>query len=158
MFIDITKLITNMVDVIEIDEEFVIDDELLTTTSIKKLENTRFIGKLSSVEFGLMLSGRIIGKMVLTDDITLADVEYNFDINIEEDVQEIFKIKKNIINLIDYLWQNILVEVPLKVRIDNNNVDIKGDGWRLITEEEFNNKSNKPFSELSKLLDEERSD
>lgn len=158
MFIDITKLVTNMVDVIEIDEEFEIDNELLTTTSIKKLENTRFIGKLSSVELGVMLSGKITGKMVLTDDITLADVDYNFDINIEEDVYETFEVKKNIINLSDYLWQNILVEVPLKVRIDNNKVDIKGDGWRLITEEEFNNKSNKPFSELSKLLDKERSD
>ena len=48
------------------------------------------------------------------------------------------------------------MEVPLKVINEKNrNLTIKGNGWRLITEEELEKeKSNdSPFSELYKLID-----
>ena len=92
--------------------------------------------------------------MILPDDITLEDTFYEFKTDISDYVEEIFKIEKNSIDILDYLWQNILVEVPLKVHNPkNDNIKLEGNGWRLITEEEMNSRSNHPFNDLSKLLE-----
>ena len=49
------------------------------------------------------------------------------------------------------------MEIPLKVTsAKNRDLNLKGNGWRLVTEEELknNNDSNdSPFSELYKLID-----
>ena len=102
----------------------------------------------------LMLEGVISGVMVLPDDVTLEDVECEFKGEISENIEEILKLEKNNVDILDILWQNILVEIPLKVRNEeNNNVKLEGEGWRLISEEEFNNQKYNPFSDLSKLLE-----
>lgn len=155
MRIDLTNILTNIVSAININEQVIIDDEMLKASNIRKLDNTMFKGRIfKDYEDNLVLEGNITGTMVLPDDITLKDVNYEFKSEISEYIEEVFTIDKNSIDILDYLWQNILVEVPLKVRTDeDDNITLKGDGWRLITEEELNNRSNRPFSDLSKLLD-----
>lgn len=155
MRIDLTNILANIVSAININEQVIIDDEMLKASNIRKLDNTMFKGRIfKDYEDNLVLEGNITGTMVLPDDITLKDVNYEFKSEIFEYIEEVFTIDKNSIDILDYLWQNILVEVPLKVRSDeDDNITLKGDGWRLITEEELNNRSNRPFSDLSKLLD-----
>lgn len=155
MRIDLTNILANIVSAININEQVIIDNEMLKTSNIRRLDNTMFNGRIfKDYEDNLVLEGNITGTMVLPDDITLKDVNYEFKSEIFEYIEEVFTIDKNSIDILDYLWQNILVEVPLKVRIDeDDNITLKGDGWRLITEEELNNRSNRPFSDLSKLLD-----
>lgn len=155
MRIDLTNILANIVSAININEQVIIDNEILKTSSIRRLDNTMFKGRIfKDYEDNLVLEGNITGIMVLPDDITLKDVNYEFKSEIFEYIEEVFTIDKNSIDILDYLWQNILVEVPLKVRSDeDDNITLKGDGWRLITEEELNNRSNRPFSDLSKLLD-----
>ena len=155
MRIDLTNILANIVSAININEQGIIDDEMLKTSNIRRLDNTMFKGRIfKDYEDNLVLEGNITGTMVLPDDITLKDVNYEFKSEIFEYIEEVFTIDKNSIDISDYLWQNILVEVPLKVRSDeDDNITLKGDGWRLITEEELNNRSNRPFSDLSKLLD-----
>lgn len=155
MRIDLTNILANIVSAININEQVIIDDEMLKTSNIRRLDNTMFKGRIfKDYEDNLVLEGNITGTMVLPDDITLKDVNYEFKSEIFEYIEEVFTIDKNSIDILDYLWQNILVEVPLKVRSDeDDNITLKGDGWRFITEEELNNRSNRPFSDLSKLLD-----
>lgn len=155
MRIDLTNILANIVSAININEQVIIDNEMLKTSNIRRLDNTMFKGRIfKDYEDNLVLEGNITGTMVLPDDITLKDVNYEFKSEIFEYIEEVFTIDKNSIDILDYLWQNILVEVPLKVRSDkDDNITLKGDGWRLITEEELNNRSNRPFSDLSKLLD-----
>lgn len=88
--------------------------------------------------------------MHLKDDITLEPVEYKF----KTDIDEILPKFQNILDITDVLWQNILVEVPSKVRNTDEEIELKGDGWRVITEERFNEerKASKPFANLDKLL------
>ena len=58
------------------------------------------------------------------------------------------------LDITEFLWQNILVEIPLKVVSEKNEgITLEGNGWRLITEEELNKSNNSPFSELSKMFD-----
>ena len=165
MNIDMTKLIALY------DEEIIIEDEVLNfssdlfvNTSIRELKNVVFNGNIEKLCDGsYQISGKITGIMVLPDDITLEDVDYSFESVFEEKFSEFgdseeksLEIVKNKLDITEFLWQNILVEVPLKVINEKNrDLTIKGNGWRLITEEELEKeKSNdSPFSELYNLID-----
>ena len=160
MIIDVTNLIIGNIETLKIEEEVEIPNNNLENTSIRNLLDTHFNGeikRLSDTDFEL--KGTLEGKMILPDDITLEDVTYPYQIKIEENInnetsEESLQIIQNKLDITDYLWQNILVEVPLKVRKkENENLTLQGDGWRLVTEEELKNSNNSPLSELSKLID-----
>ena len=150
MIIDLTKLNTNLS--INIDEKVNIIDEWLVNTDIQKLDDVSFKGKIiNEVDETYLLTGLLNGRMLLLDNLTLEEVWYPFSIEIEEN----YEISENILDILPILWQNILVEVPLKVVSDSTkDVTLKGDGWRLISEDEYNlEKNESPFSELNKLLE-----
>ena len=152
MKFDLTNLVTNLVDFIDIDEKVIIPKALMEKSTIRKLNNVNFKGKITrDYDLNIVLEGIINGEMILPDDITLEDVSVSFNSKVEETLETI----NNTVDILELLWQNILIEVPLKVR-DPKNADIhlEGDGWRLITEDELNNNKNNPFSDLAKLLDE----
>lgn len=162
MNIDLTKLITNVEEEIIINDSFELDKELFLKTSIRSLKNTKFEGTITKLCDGnYEIEGKISGVMVLPDDITLEDVDYPFESNVSEKFCELGKndennleIVKNRLDIQEFLWQNILVEIPLKVKSEKTeNLTLKGDGWRLVTEEELKEGNNSPFSELSKIFD-----
>ena len=152
MQIDITKLLTHYIDTIEINEEVKIPDNILENSLITKLENIKLDGELFlNEDDNLNLTGKLSGIMILRDDITLEPVEYKF----ETEIEEILEKSKNILDITDILWQNILVEIPSKVRSTDEDINLEGDGWRVISEEQFQkerNKSNNPFANLDELL------
>lgn len=159
MNIDLTKLITNIEEEIDINVDLEFNESKLQETSIKRLEKVTFSGfvtKLYNNDY--QISGCLSGTMILPDDITLEEVEYKFSTQIEEEFSEFnenddnnLKIIQNRLDISEFLWQNILVEIPLKVVNEKNkNLTLKGDGWRLISEEELEKdlNNNSPFSEL----------
>ena len=152
MQIDITKLLTHYIDTIEINEEVKIPDNTLENSLITNLKDIKLDGELFlSEDDNLNLTGKLNGIMILKDDITLEPVEYKF----ETELEEILEKSKNILDITDILWQNILVEIPSKVRSTDEDINLEGDGWRVISEEQFQkerNKSNNPFANLDKLL------
>ena len=152
MDIDLTRLLTNQTSTININNPINIPKELLTNSLIKDLKNIMFIGKIRfDEEDNLLLTGKITGVMILNDDITLEPVEYNFDTEIEE----ILNKNQNILDITEILWQNILVEIPSKVRATDEDIELSGNGWRVISEEKYNierNKSNNPFQSLDELI------
>lgn len=155
MKFNLTNLLTNVTDAINISEEVIIPLEILKDSEIRKLNNVIFKGKIfKDYEMNLMLEGVISGVMVLPDDVTLEDVECEFKGEISENIEEILMVEKNTIDILDILWQNILVEIPLKVHnSENENIKLEGEGWRLISEDDYNNQKYNPFSDLSKLLE-----
>ena len=167
MNIDLTKLITNIEEEIPLNINIDIDNEKISKTTIRNLKDVTFTGEITKLyNEDFQISGILKGIMVLPDDITLEDVEYNFNSNIEEKFSEFnqnvdnnLKIIQNKLDISEFLWQNILVEIPLKVKNEkNNNLTLKGDGWRLITEEELNKSNNSPFNELKDKFNQEGSD
>ena len=156
MIIDLTKLVIGNVDYVGIDDDVIIDHSYFADTSINDLIGVRFYGDVRRIGDEYQLKGNISGIMVLSDDITLEDVDYSFDVTIEEDFtddDENFKIVQNKLDITDFLWQNILVEVPSKVKGNHDELTLEGDGWRLITEEELESSNDSPFSELNQLFD-----
>lgn len=152
MQIDITKLLTNIVNTINIDSSFGIPSEYLTDSRIDNLKDLKYTGKLRiDEENELIIDGNISGTMILKDDLTLKPVEYKFNTEFEDNIPE----KTNTIDITDILWQNILTEIPSKVHGTNESEYPSGDGWRVISEEDFNkerSKSNNPFANLEELL------
>lgn len=162
MIIDLSSLVTNLKECIDIDECVDITSIDLSNTNIRKLNNTYFKGKITRIsDDTFSINGVLSGTMVLPDDITLEDVDYNYEIQIDENFGENtentennIEIVQNTIDILPFLWQNIIVEIPLKVVSDKNkNKTIQGNGWRLISEDEVNTDNNSPFSDLQKLLD-----
>ena len=152
MQIDITKLLNSYIYEQEVNGLIEIPQDLISSSLITGLKNIQIDGELFLDEDdNLNLTGKLTGTMILKDDITLEPVEYNFDTNLEEILEK----KQNILDITDILWQNILVEIPSKVRSTDEDINLEGDGWRVISEERFNqerNKSNNPFSNLDELL------
>lgn len=134
---------------INIDGEVNIPLELLNDSSIRRLDNVYFQGYINKlIDDSYELCGTLSGDMILPDDITLEDYKYNFTSEIEEKIDETrINLQKSIDITLD-LWQNILVEVPLRaVNPRNENISLSGDGWRLISEEEVKTENN-PFMDL----------
>ena len=152
MQIDVTKLLTNQSSRIYLDSEVNIPNSFLTNSRIDNLKNIVLKGDMTLNEDNeLVLTANIKGIMVLKDDLTLEPVEYNFDTDIEENLPS----NQNSLDITDILWQNILVEIPSKVRSTDEDVYLSGDGWRVISEDKYNeerSKSNNPFSSLNELL------
>ena len=78
--------------------------------------------------------------MILPCARTLKDVEYSFNIDINEIIGEnddnSLEIIQNRLEIFPIVWQNILVDVPLRVLApDAKEESLEGDGWRLITED-----------------------
>lgn len=162
MIIDLSSLVTNLKESIDIDKSIDMSSVDLSNTSIRKLNNTYFKGKITRIsDDTFSIVGILSGTMVLPDAITLEDVDYNYEIQIDENFGEStensennIEIVQNTIDILPFLWQNIIVEIPLKVVSDKNkDKTIEGNGWRLISEDEVNTSKDSPFSDLQKLLD-----
>ena len=152
MIIELFDLVINNKKII-IDNDVVISEELLSSSTIRRLENVHFSGTLSRlIDDTYELAGVLKGTMILPDDITLEDYEYNFTSEIEEKIEETRINYQKTLDITEDLWQNILVEIPLKaVNEKNRDLKLEGDGWRLISEDDINTENN-PLSSLKELL------
>ena len=152
MQIDITKLLTNRATTIYLKDKVNIPEELITDSRIINLKDINIDCKISVDETNeLILEGKLTGIMTLKDDITLEPVEYKFNSDIEETLDS----NQNKLDITDILWQNIVVEIPSKVRTTDEEIELSGDGWRVISEDKYNeerNKTDNPFSSLNELL------
>ena len=150
MFVNLEEINSNVKEELIVEEEVKIEDTFLNDTSIKKLDNV----KLKAVIFRnsadeTILSGTLSGNMHLEDSISLEDIVYPFSIELEE----ILENEANTIDILPILWQNIVLEVPLRYTNVSDLSNYSGDGWKLISEEEV--KSNNPFLELKEKFKEE---
>ena len=152
MTIDLFNLVVNN-KTINIDSDIIIPNEYLENSGIRRLNNIHFKGNIKKlVDDTYSLEGVLSGTMILADDLTLEDYEYNFTSEIEENIEETSINLQKTLDITDILWQNILIEVPSKVVNEKNkNIKLEGNGWRLISEDDLNNKNN-PLSELEDLL------
>ena len=153
MTVDLTDLLIGSINVFSVSDKVDIPHELITDERIIDLKNVHAdLTIMLDEDDEIVMEGRLTGVMTLADDVTLEPVEHEFEAIIEENLEK----NQNILDITDILWQNILVEIPSKVRGSFEDVELSGDGWRVISEEKYNeekNKMNNPFSELDKLLD-----
>lgn len=123
----------------DIDETIELDEKFLENSEIRRLSNIHVTGRVEiDYEDNVNLYLNLSGTMVLPCAITLKDVDYNFESEIEESIgkfEEIYKNNKNSLEISQILWENIVLEIPIRVvsrGAEPSNTS--GDGWELISE------------------------
>ena len=154
MEIDISKLYNHTLSTLDINKEVIIPEEYLKNTDILELKNVTFKGDIQNLEEVFNLKGTVTGIMVLEDNISLDKIDYSFSAEIDEEIEENQENSSNILDITDVLWQNILLEVPLKLTNVTNFDEYHGDGWKLVSEDSAVS-TNNPFKELEDMLREE---
>ena len=143
---EISLLELNYKDEINIDEIVTIPEELILDTEIIKLDNVKVSG---SIKFDLdddyLINLSVSSKMFLHDALTFEEVPYDFVINIEEKLENSCKS----LDLIEFLWHYIVLEIPLRFTIASESLEIKNDSYQVISEEEYKNNNN-PFKDFFK--------
>lgn len=143
MLLDLSKLQTRKLDEITFSDTITLDESLYQNTDIRKLLPLLVDIKVKRVaDFSYKMLLHIKGTMILPCSVTLKDVTYPFEINTEikvsndEEDEEYVKINQNSIDIIPIIWQNIVLEIPLRVvSEDVSDTPTSGDGWRLIRDE-----------------------
>ena len=154
MNIDIKKLKSGIETSIEINEKLNID---VSNTEIIELKDVELHGNLTKDVEGYYINTVLSGVMTLPCSVTLKPLDISFSTEIEGNIEELLeeigifdKKNENTIDIFPIIWENILMEIPMRVvsdEIDTNS--LKGDGWQVVTEEV----TSSPNPELEKLKD-----
>ena len=121
-------------------------------TDIQKMTEVKVTGTITKdVADDYFISLEIKGTMTLPDSLTLDPVEYPFDINVEENLEEVaenFKKSDKAIDILPIIWENILMEIPIRVTgKDSKALKTEGEGWSFVEDSPSTNNS------LAKLKD-----
>ena len=155
MNIDITMLNRRMKNTIDINSEVIIPNDRFSNTEILDLKNLKLQGSIVRNSSDIItLKADLSGIMVLEDSISLEPIDHQFSCQIEEEFEENDENLENILDITDILWQNIVLEVPLKLTNVEDFNEYQGDGWKLVSEDSIKN-TNNPFSELRDMMGEE---
>ena len=92
--------------------------------------------------------------MIIKDSISNEDVNYPFDIEYNDFIEENCRKNQNTLDIFEVLWEHIVLEVPLQFTKVEDLSKFHGDGWKLISEDDLKINNN-PFSNLLKDLEEE---
>lgn len=145
---DLTVLFRNIEDKIEVDENVSFQQEELEQTEIERLEDVEvkgsiFKNSMQEIECDLTVSG----TMILKDAISSLDVSYSFSFPLKENLEDFIEKDKNTLAFKEFLWENIVLEVPIRYTTVEDYSNYQGDGWRLTSEEDVS-LGNNPFQEL----------
>ena len=155
MDIDLSLLHSHSVDEIDITGTYNIPKEYYDNTDIIRLNSIKTTGKITlDEEDNDYINATITGSMIIHDSISYEEVEYPFTIEYDDLLEENTKKNENLLDIFAFLWENIVLEVPLQFTKVSDLSKFHGDGWRLISEDERSYQSN-PFSELLKDYDKE---
>ena len=145
--------ILNVKSKVDIDMQVSFPKEDLNKAGILDMEKVNVKGNLTYNE-EYILKVNIKGEMTLPCSLTLEPVNYPFDIDIDENIDEFIENSKKTQKTIDILpiiWENILMEIPMKIVSPKaKNMKTKGEGWELITDSE--DKGNHSLAKLKDLL------
>ena len=159
MNVDITKLKSGYQNYIDIDFNYSFKKEDLKGTDLISLNDVKVNGILESMYEDYHLEVEVSGTMVLPCAITLEEVSYPFSFKIDENLENFFeneekkcKTCENTIDIFPIIWENILMEIPMKVVSENaKDIHMEGEGWKLLTDDDEGN-TNSPFEKLNEIL------
>ena len=153
---NIKDLLDSKVNNISIDEEFTIPKEDYANTEIIDLEKVKVEGNLTYPDVNdLLLDIECSGTMKLNDSVSLESVNYPFSFKISENVAEFLEKDQFTLDIISILWENIVLEIPIRYSEVKSYDKYKGDGWRVISEDDVKDNTNNPFKDLLKEIEKE---
>lgn len=155
MIVDITKLNQNIVSEINVDDDVVLEGEQFKDSDIIGLKDLHVAGNIKlNQEREAELDLKLTGIMIIEDSISLEELEHQISIDIQEVFEKNDTNLTNTIDISDILWQNIVLEVPLRFTNVRDYSKFKGEGWKLLSEDDIQS-SNNPFKDLEDLFGKE---
>lgn len=143
MIIDLNELLYK--DEIIVDEVINYDKDYLKNTDILKLDNVKISGNITKdYEENTVFTGNLEGVMYLKDAITLESVPYEFQVEIEEILENSLKT----LDLIEFLWHYIVLEIP--IRYTTSDISELKSTYEDVFEEGDSKEVNNPFKDFFK--------
>ena len=140
--IDLNTLYNRNIDKLDITDEYEIPSNIITDTRIKSLDKVQVNGyiKLENTDEeddDLYFNGNISGIMHIEDSISLEVIPYEYSINYDDFIDEKYKNNENRLDIFEFLWENIELEVPIKLTNVEDYSKYQGEDWQLISEEDI---------------------
>ena len=155
MDIDLTLLHSKTKEEIDITGTYNIPEEYIDKNLVLEINNLKVDGRIYiGNDEEDMIDCNIEGKIIIEDSISLEPIEYPISIKYDDILEENCKKSENILDIFAFLWENIVLEVPLQFTKVKDLSKFHGDGWKLVSEDELV-KNNNPFSDLLKDFKEE---
>lgn len=133
MKIDLFKL--NNLGKAPVVGEVSFDKEYFGSMDIIDIKDCMVNGELSiDYDDNINMYADITGTFILPDAYTLEPIEYPFEVNIDEIIgkyEDFYNKNKNSLDILPFLWENIVSEVPIRCTKSDKTPDLKGDGWSL---------------------------
>ena len=120
-----SPLYNSDIDSIEIDNTYELPKDLIIDDRIKDLSKIKVIGSISLIkdyelEEKVYIKCEITGKMMIEDSLTLDIVPYEFNIEYDDYLEEIYQNNQNKLDIFPFLWENIELEVPIRYTLKEN--------------------------------------
>ena len=132
MYIDINKIDYKGINFNE-DVEFV--EDKYEYKLFKELKDVHINGKICcNYDDNLEISMNIKGIMIINDSYTNELIDYPFNIDLDEELEDYPTNEQNLLDLKEILWQNIVLEVPISISKSKKIENTSGDGWSIIDE------------------------
>lgn len=155
---------------LEIDEDVRVTDLKERDKNIRDISTVHVTGDTTFQEDIVTFHLRITGEMTLPCSRTLLDVRYPFDIKtnesfrldglpIDEEDIHMHELDQGYVDLLPYVKENILLEVPMQIFAENIEgkepiAPQQGNGWKVVDEEEKQEDTVDPrLAELAKFFD-----
>ena len=143
--IDLTNLFVGNVSNIPLNVTLNIPKSYFENTDILDLSEIILKGNISLIDEEYIINATIKGDMKINDSVSYEEVNYPFNIEISEKLDEFLEKNQKSLDLTEFLWQNIVLEVPLRYTEVNDFSNCLGDNWKLVSEDEL---KNNPFKTL----------
>ena len=141
--IDLNEL--NYKDKILIDDTISYSKDYLKDSDILELNNVKVNGSIYvDYEKNNVIELKVKGTMMITDAITTETVPYDFEIEIEEILENSLKT----LDLIEFLWHYIVLEIPIRYTTSDPH-EMKNKYKDVYLEEEVREVNN-PFKDFFK--------
>lgn len=135
MKIDLRKLYA--LNKLSIDEEVIIPEEYYKNAGVRSLSKVKVNGDVTvNYEENIELHLNVSGEFIIPCAVTLDDVIVPFNTFIEEEIDQNKLNDEFFLDLLDVLWENIVLEIPVRVVKEGvKSEDLHGEGWELVTKE-----------------------
>lgn len=118
-------------------------------------------GRMDAKNRQLYVEFQAKGQMILPCAISLENVDYPFDIQSSvtfafykpEDDEDVVEVKRDTADLTPVVFQEIMMEVPMRVVKEGATLKTEGQGWKVLNEEETSEDEDYIDPRLAKLKD-----
>ncbi len=147
---------------ISVDLTYTFSDEQMKGTDLLELKDVKIVGEIYKDGLDeVCLNVNVEGIFKLPCAITLKPVDYPFSVKIDGTIEELMgeneefvKKDENTLDIFPIIWENILMEIPMRVvseGAEDQISNLEGNGWKVITDEE-NDIINPALAKLKDLL------